>query len=141
MRRFRSLAPAVAITLFLMVPALGGGRPLAATLEAGNEVPPVQSNASGIAHITLNQGLGEVCVDIESSGFEGQVIAGHIHRGPEGVGGPVVIGLGVNSPNFSNCVEADGDLIKEIRQDPSAFYVNVHSTAFPGGEIRGQLTK
>jgi CHRD domain len=41
------------------------------------------------------------------------------------------------------CAEkVDADLIKAIRQDPTAYYVNIHSTPdFPGGALRGQLSK
>ncbi len=141
MRKFRAAAPMVAALFVLTVPALAGGRPLSTALEAGNEVPPVQSAATGTAHVTLNQGLGEVCVDITASGFTGDVIAGHIHIGSPDVAGPVVINLGVDSNDHSACVSADAELIKAIRQDPGAYYINVHSTAFPGGEIRGQLSK
>lgn len=141
MRKIISFAVVAALATVLAVPALAGGRPLSTSLEASNEVPPADSDASGFARVTLNQGLGEVCVDIEAGGFEGDVIAGHIHVGSSDVAGPVVINLGVNSANYSACVEADPGLIKEIRQNPSDYYINVHSTAFPGGEIRGQLSK
>lgn len=141
MRKLQLAAMAIALTLVLAIPAFAGGRPLQAILDAGNEVGGVASHASGTATLTLNQGQQEICVSIEAGGFEGDVIAGHIHQGPEGVNGPVVVNLGVNNPNFSNCVTVDAELIKDIRQNPSAFYVNVHSTAFPGGEIRGQLSQ
>jgi hypothetical protein len=141
MRKIVSFAVVAALAIFMAAPALAGGRPLSTTLEPSNEVPPAASDASGWARVTLNQGLGEVCVEIEAGGFEGDVLMGHIHQAPEGVNGPIVVNLGVNSADYSACVPADADLIKDIRQDPSAFYINVHTTAFPGGEIRGQLSK
>ncbi len=141
MRRVISFAVVMALAIFVAVPALAGGRPLATSLETSNEVPPTASDARGHARITLNQGLGEICVDITAGGFEGVVLMGHIHEAPSGVNGPIVVNLGVNSANYSACVEADADIIKAIRQDPSGFYINIHTTAFPGGEIRGQLSK
>ncbi len=133
---------ALATTVLMAVPALGGGRPLSAELSAANEVPPPASSASGTAHVTLNQGQGEVCVDIEAGGFEGTVVAGHIHAAPAGVNGGVVVNLFVTSADHSICVDGvDKDLIKDIRQNPWNYYINVHSTFAPGGEIRGQLSK
>ena len=132
----------VATTLAIALPALGGGRPLTADLSAGNEVPPAPSSASGTAWVTLNQGLGEVCVEIESSGYTGTVVAGHIHSAVAGVNGGVIVDLGVNSANYSACIGGvDADLIKDIRQHPENFYINIHSTVVPSGESRGQLSK
>jgi hypothetical protein len=127
----------------MALPALGGGRPLTAELSGENENPPSGSEATGTAVVTLNQGLGEVCADIQSSGYEeGEVIVGgHIHEGAEGVNGPIVVDLDVSTPNHSGCVEADADLIKDIRQNPSNYYVNLHSNLVPSGVIRGQLSK
>lgn len=141
MRKLRIAALVTTLTVLAAMPALAGGRPFQVSLESANEVPPAASSASGTAWLTLNQGQGEVCVTIESGGFEGDVIAGHIHVAPEGVNGPVVVNLGVNSANYSACVEADRELIKDIRQNPADYYINVHSTVFPGGEVRGQLSK
>ena len=48
----------------------------------------------------------------------------------------IVLGLVVAA-----CVSAGEDLIKEIRQNPANYYVNVHNADFPDGAIRGQLSK
>jgi hypothetical protein len=132
----------VAAMLAMTTPASAGGRPLSAQLAAANEVPASGTGASGTAHITLNQGQGEVCVDISTMGLSASVIAGHIHNAPAGANGGVVVNLGVNSSQFTACVQGvDHDLIKAIRQHPENYYINVHTTAVPSGEIRGQLAK
>ncbi len=122
--------------------ASAGGRPLSADLSSANEVPDSGTGATGIAEITLNQGRGEVCVQVNGSGLAGAVVAGHIHIGEAGVNGPVAVNLGVNSADFSGCVDGvDKATIKKIRQNPAGYYVNIHTSAVPSGEIRGQLSK
>jgi CHRD domain len=116
-----------------------GGRPLQATLLPGNQVPAVASTGSGTALVTLNQGQGEVCWDINVSGLTTPVILAHIHSGAAGTNGPVVVDFMEPVNGLDGCVTADAGLIKQIRQDPASFYVNVHTTMFPGGEVRGQL--
>jgi len=157
----RNLArrPFVALVVFatfllMALPALAGGRPLSADLSDDNEVPPNESGASGSALVTLNQGQGEVCFEIEAEGFSSGILFAHIHVGGAGVNGGVVVTLfdpGAPGPDvtlpadtgfFSDCIEGvDGDLIKDIRQNPAGYYINIHTTVNPGGEIRGQLTK
>lgn len=157
----RNLArrPLVALVVFatfflLVLPALAGGRPLSADLSDENEVPPNESGASGSAQVTLNQGQGEVCFEIEAGGFSSDILFAHIHDGDAGVNGPVVVTLfdpGAPGPDvtlpadtgfFADCIEGvDADLIKDIRQNPAGFYINIHTTTNPGGEIRGQLTR
>ncbi len=118
---------------------------MTAELSPDNEVPPAAgSSASGTAHLTLNQRLGEICVDILSGGYSDSALAGHIHEAEAGSNGPVVVNLMVASGNHSICVDVDMDLVKTIRQNPSGFYINIHTAdpdGFPGGEVRGQLAK
>jgi hypothetical protein len=116
-----------------------GGRPLHATLRPENEIPPAASNGSGGALVTLNQGQGEVCWDVTVDDLAAPVILAHVHEGAAGVPGPVVVDFVFPANGLSGCVDADATLVKEIRQNPAGFYVNVHTTAFPGGEVRGQL--
>jgi hypothetical protein len=150
MRR-RLLAAVAAIAFAVVLPAGGAaadaGRPFTTTLTGAAEVPPADPDASGSAGILLNQGLGTVCFDLSWENVDGTVFAAHIHVAPAGVNGPIVVPLFAGSfagtDSVSGCVEnVDPDLIKAIRQDPSAYYVNVHSMPnFPGGAIRGQLGK
>jgi hypothetical protein len=116
-----------------------GGRPLHATLLPGNQSPPTASNGSGTALVTLNQGQGEVCWDITVTDLTSPVILAHIHIGAAGTNGPVVVDFMEPVNGLNGCVEADAALIKDIRKNPSDYYVNVHTTMFPGGEVRGQL--
>lgn len=132
---------------------------MSADLTAANEVPPNDSPATGSAHVTLNQGQGEVCFEIEASGFTTDILFAHIHVGEAGVNGGIVVtlfdpgepGPGDFGPDetlpadtefFADCIEGvDKDLIKDIRQNPDGYYINIHTLENPGGEIRGQLSK
>ena len=119
-----------------------GGRPLTATLTGAAEAPvPGDADGDGFAKITLNQGQGEVCFELTVAGIA-PATASHIHVAPAGVAGPVVIPLSPPTNGASSgCVSASADLIKEIRQHPAEYYVNVHNAIFPAGALRGQLSK
>jgi CHRD domain len=103
--------------------------------------------ATGQADLRLNQGQGRVCFDVSWANVDGMVVAGHIHIAPVGAAGPIVVGLFTGSfagtDDASGCVEGvDPILIKDIRQHPDDYYVNVHSNPdFPNGAVRGQLEK
>jgi hypothetical protein len=125
-----------------------GGVKLSATLTGAAEVPgPGDPDASGTAALRLNAGQGEVCFQLAWSNIDGTVTASHIHVGPSGVAGPIVVPLFVGASfsgtgSASGCVtDVDRDLIVAIIQDPAGYYVNIHSSVFPAGAIRGQLSK
>jgi CHRD domain len=149
-RRLLVLAAALVVALVAPNSAVGAeeaGRPLSTALTGAAEVPgPGDADASGSASISLNQGLATVCFHVSWENIDGTVFASHIHVAPAGVAGPIVVtlftGAFAGTDALSGCVTGvDRGLIKAIRQDPSAYYVNVHSTVFPSGAARGQLGK
>jgi CHRD domain-containing protein len=123
--------------------AADGGRKFTTTLTGAAEVPgPGDPDGSGTATITLNPGQGQVCFELTVSGIA-PAAAAHIHVGPVGVAGPVVVGLAPpTSGSSSGCIsDVNSDLIKNIIQHPEEYYVNVHNAEYPAGALRGQLSK
>lgn len=127
-----------------------GGRPLTATLSGSQEVPPRDTPATGSVTVTLNPGQGTVCYDMSVMNLIGTPVAvggtaAHIHEAPAGQNGPIRIGLPIpltRSFTTQNCVTGvDRELIREILRDPANYYVNLHTTQFRPGELRGQLSK
>jgi hypothetical protein len=147
--RLRLVAAVVALLvaalgLAALAPADDGGRKFTTTLTGAEEAPgPGDPDATGFASLRLNPGQSEVCHEISWAGVDGTVSAGHIHVGPAGSAGPVVVTLFTGSfagtDSVSACVSADRELILAIMQNPTNYYVNVHSSVFPGGAVRGQL--
>jgi CHRD domain len=69
-------------------------------------------------------------------------VAGHIHEAPFGVNGDVVVPLfsGMNNAFvFVQHGEVFDDDAARVCADPAGFYVNYHTSRFPGGAVRGQL--
>ena len=142
MKKQLVIALALLLITLAAVPVAAGGRPLVADLTGAAEVPgPGDEDGSGSAHITLNQGLGQVCFDIVVADVD-PIVAAHIHDAPAGSSSGVVVNFQVNLNGLSGCVDGvDKELIKAIRQNPADYYVNVHNGAFPGGALRGQLSQ
>ncbi|MEX1172708.1 MAG: CHRD domain-containing protein [Chloroflexota bacterium] len=117
-----------------------GGRPLSTDLNGAEEVPgPGDPDGSGWASMTVNPGRGVICYSLEVEGIE-PAAAAHIHIGPAGVAGPVVVGLTApTSGNSSGCTDVERSLAIDIIRNPSDYYVNVHNASFPAGALRGQL--
>ena len=135
------------ITLMLLVAAIAvigtaqaQGRPLATTLTGAAEVPgPGDPDGTGTATLTVNPGLGQICYELTVSGIA-PATAAHIHVGPVGVAGPVVVPLAPpTGGSVSACADVDRELALKILKSPSDYYVNVHNAEFPAGAVRGQL--
>jgi hypothetical protein len=115
---------------------------LSATLNGANEVNGGDPDGTGTAQITLDRSTREVCFDITASDIELPADAAHIHKGPAGQNGPIKVTLAPPEADghSSGCVKAGRKLIKKITNNPSGFYVNVHTGEFPNGAIWGQLS-
>src|SRR5215207_7632769 len=145
MRKVRLFVTAIVLTAAAVIGGLAaaqekeqGGRRLTATLTGAAEVPgPGDADGGGSAVITLNQGQNEVCFELTVTNIAAATLA-HIHSGAAGVAGPVVVTLTPPAEGSSKgCVAAGADPIKEIRQNPANYYVNVHNADFPDGAVRG----
>lgn len=146
MKRFRVfLFPVLALlTLALAIsPAGAAGRPFVTMLSGENEVPgPGDPDGMGRALITIHLSRGRVCWWIRVSNITLPATAAHIHNAPAGVAGPIVVTLSPPdaSGTASGCAEdVDRQLLLNILIRPSDYYVNVHTTDFPAGAVRGQL--
>jgi len=121
-----------------------GGRPFTTTLSGLNERPVIatQSDLTGTAKVTINRGQHELCWDLDYTTTE-HVVAAHIHWAPAGQPGPIVVPFfnPPSAPVNSGCTAVSPALLAAIAANPSEYYVNVHTTMYPGGAGRGQLTK
>ena len=103
----------------------------------GGSPGPGDPDGSGEAKITLNSGKGELCYELSVTGIS-SAIAAHIHVGPAGVAGPVVVPLAAPTEGTSSgCASVDPDLIKTIMKNPEQYYVNVHNVDFPAVRCAG----
>jgi len=106
-------------------------------LSGDQEVPPVQTQASGNGTITVNEDMS-VSGSVTTTGIK--ATAAHIHEAAAGKNGPVVVPLEKKSDN-EFAVPAGAKLSEAQYKALKAgnLYVNVHSDAHKGGEIRAQL--
>ncbi len=129
---------------------LGENLMLSALLSGSSEVPPNSSTAAGRGSVTFNRDMSSFSVLIDTTNLN-NVTAAHIHNGVPGEAGPVNFplfsGTGwtahfmitmtdanfTPSPGLATFADAVNALLS------GDMYFNVHTTAFPIGEIRGQL--
>lgn len=119
--------------------ARDGSRTYSLELTGEAEVADADPDGTGTATITVSVPKKEVCYELEVSGIQ-TATAAHIHRGEEGVAGPVVIPLTAPSAGTSSgCVFVSARLAAQILARPDQYYVNVHNAEFPAGAVRAQL--
>lgn len=108
-----------------------------ATLNGSNEVPPnTTTSAYGTAVLYFNKTTKILTLTVTYTGLT--VTDAHIHKGAVGVDGPIVFPISdlispMNYTSVALTASQEADLLANL------YYVNLHSAAFPGGEIRGQL--
>ena len=100
------------------------------------EVPPSGSSATARASLTLNQPAGTLTYEVVATGIT--ATAAHIHTGAAGNNGPILFNLSGGPTVFSGTTAplSDTSLLDLLQGD---LYINLHSAAFPGGEIRDQI--
>jgi hypothetical protein len=110
-----------------------------ANLSGADEVPPVATAAIGQATFIFDTdaGFGPHAFHLDFSGLSSAQTGAHIHMAAVGVNGPVIIPLPLGSPVDNTVTLANVAEFGAL--SGGNLYVNVHSTNFPGGEIRGQL--
>lgn len=117
-----------------------------ADLTPGDEVPgPGDPDATGRIEFTIVE-ADEWCFDMVVVGLGAAPTEAHVHAGAAGVAGDVVVPLGKPTSTEGDrdiwtdvCVAGDPTLVDQVFPDPAAFYVNVHTSAFPAGAVRGPL--
>jgi hypothetical protein len=149
-------AGALAAVLMMASPAAAQTVTLTTTLYGGDETPALNTGALGTAEVSVDVTNREIAVTLKIFNIPTTTTAGHIHVGPRGVAGPVVIdfpatiagrtgdftmtfrvGEEAFRPRAAVGIHTMEDAIQAITGGNS--YVNIHTTQFPAGEIRGQL--
>ncbi|MFC4735299.1 CHRD domain-containing protein [Bacillus daqingensis] len=127
------------------------GRTFTADLTPEAETMEVDSNAEGSAVVNVSEDGESLDFSLSAYELEGAV-AGHLHSGPEGEDGPVELFLFENDEamdydgEIASGTLTEDDLVGDLSWEEFSMalvagdiYVNVHTEAFPDGEIRGQL--
>jgi hypothetical protein len=140
MRKFVVILVALVLGAIVVTgPAIAATKVITVKMSGKQESPKGDPDGSGTAKITLNSTKGSVCFELTWSKI-GNPAAAHIHMGPKGKAGNVVIPLFGNPPaKHKGCVSAKKSLVAAILKSPGAYYVNVHTAKYPAGALRGQL--
>ena len=109
------------------------------SLSGYNEVPPAASVASGSATMRMVADDGLLEVTFSATNLAGTMTGAHIHMGGVGENGGVALNLNPSGAAFTETYDITGnaDLVAAMRTGMA--YVNVRSSAYPSGELRGQI--
>jgi Cu/Zn superoxide dismutase len=110
---------------------------LQADINAANEVPPNGSAATGVGQCLIDTNTNTLFYHVDYSGLSAAETAAHIHGfAPPGVNAGVLIALPASNPKIGAWSYAEA---QEANILAGQTYFNIHTTAFPGGEVRGQI--
>jgi hypothetical protein len=144
-----SARPAVAILsaclIGVMSVATASAQTMLSTTLSGDEEAPGPGDKNGKGFVTLViEPDGTICYEGKVQAIGREITGAHIHVGALGVPGAVVVdldpfGADITGNKASHCVTTTPEIAAQIVANPSGYYVNVHTTAYPAGAIRGQL--
>ncbi len=106
-------------------------------LSGAFEVPGVLTQALGLASVVVSRSLTRLEYKIVVNGLSGAITGAHFHKGSPTVAGPVAYSLTSSGNVLTGSLAVTAGFIDSIAL--GLVYVNVHTAANPGGEIRGQL--
>lgn len=111
-----------------------------AELTGAQEPTGGDVDGSATAEVTVADNIDQICYDINNVRNLDTITMAHIHQGAMGVNGPPVLTLKrANEGGFKGCEKAPEWLQNAVQNHMSGYYVNIHTTAYPNGAIRGQL--
>jgi hypothetical protein len=139
MLKTKTLLATLALGIAFAGPAFA--EKMKATLDGKSETPPNASNGTGTADIDYDAASKKLTWKLTYSGLTGPATAAHFHGPAEpgkNAGVAVAIPNATTSPNEGSATLTDAQAADLLA---GKYYVNVHTAANPGGEIRGQVTK
>ena len=139
MLKTKTLLATLALGIAFAGPAFA--EKLKATLDGKSETPPNASTGAGTADIDYDAASKKLTWKLTYSGLTGPATAAHFHGPAEpgkNAGVAVAIPNATTSPNEGSATLTDAQAADLLA---GKYYVNVHTAANPGGEIRGQVTK
>lgn len=126
----------VSITVLFTAPA-SAQQYFLGVIRGTQEVPPNGSTALGLGCYTLNSD-GTLDYEISFSGLSSAETGAHIHGpAPIGVNAGVQFALPLGSPKIGTLGPLTAPQVTDLSN--GFYYVNIHTTLYPGGEIRGQI--
>ncbi len=133
---------AAVVIAFLSIAAHAATISFQATLKASSEVPPKDSAGTGTLTATLNAETNEFKYHIEFSGLTGPVVGAHFH-GPAAVGTNAKPQIPIKTSSIVSPIDGSATLTPDQAKDllDGKWYFNLHTSANPGGEVRGQLVE
>ena len=138
----RSSLAALACTAVLAIAStsMAANVNLKADLKAASEVPPTDSKGTGSVTATYDTASKKLSWKGSISGLSGPATAAHFHSGEVGKNGGVAVPIaGADKGAFEGSATLTDAQAEELMA--GKWYVNVHTAANKGGEIRGQVTK
>jgi hypothetical protein len=138
---FRKVAMASVLT-FVSIAAHAATISFRADLKASSEVPANDSAGTGTLTATLDTETSELKYHVEFTGLTGPVVAAHFH-GPAAEGVNAKPQIPVKSSPIASPIDGKATVTPEQAKDltDGKWYFNLHTSANPAGEIRGQVLK